>query len=359
MSRYFHPSGANKKRSRYFGTGKPGPSTDAAQTDEMTIEKGSPCTCGQGTMQPRDGRYGPFWGCSAFPACRRTVHIGERSGAPRAARTLARLEMETESTVRCWSTDATPAVQAQLRASLDAVTVAPCGTEPRADWSAASAISRATSVYRLADYDAVLQQLCGASGGDGSSGGEGTSEGAMAVRPIPASTLRFYRHRLAAPTDAAEVAARDSAVGAQMGQLPARLRASLLPFQRSGVERLLRWEGRGLLADESDPHDARTPGLVRSATLPCSPSVPPSLRPSVAQSHLRCRLRCRPRALSHPPLALCVGQWASARPARRLPTSVRCNLGQLSSSYRPRCASCGRRSSRFGCPSCSARTTST
>jgi ssDNA-binding Zn-finger/Zn-ribbon topoisomerase 1 len=152
---------SSRKRSQYF---KP----DESLTD------GSPCpVCGTGVMRPRDGRYGPFLGCSLFPECRHTVHLGRESEQVlrRAARATVRVEVDTPDTLRVWSSDGTAEGQAVLRTALSRVTTAACSRSPRADWAAAAASARATATFRLEEHDDLLRQL-----GSGSVG--------LHVRPV-------------------------------------------------------------------------------------------------------------------------------------------------------------------------------
>ena len=40
-----------------------------------------PCQrCGNGVLQPRNGKNGKFWGCSQYPACRNSCN--DKDGAP-------------------------------------------------------------------------------------------------------------------------------------------------------------------------------------------------------------------------------------------------------------------------------------
>ena len=152
---------SSRKRSQFF---KP----DESLTD------GSPCpVCGTGVMRPRDGRYGPFLGCSLFPECRHTVHLGRESEQVlrRAARATVRVEVDTPDTLRVWSSDGTAEGQAVLRTALSRVTTAACSRSPRADWAAAAASARATATFRLEEHDDLLRQL-----GSGSVG--------LHVRPV-------------------------------------------------------------------------------------------------------------------------------------------------------------------------------
>ena len=44
-----------------------------AKTQAIPLKEGHVChRCGQGILQARNGRNGPFWGCSRYPACRGT-----------------------------------------------------------------------------------------------------------------------------------------------------------------------------------------------------------------------------------------------------------------------------------------------
>lgn len=222
MSRYFGGP-KSKKRSRFFMG-----SVAAAAPDEEQAVDGSPCAaCGQGTMRPRDGRYGPFLGCSTFPACRHTVHLGREraSETRRTARAAVRLEVESEATVRCWSTDGAAEQQEALRRALARVTVSSCSGTPRADWAAATAQARATAVFRLEDHEEVLKQLtvqlAAADEAVAGSSSGGTSTSPPLIRAVPASTLRFLRER---PTSAEHAAASAALVSDGFARMPARLR---------------------------------------------------------------------------------------------------------------------------------------
>ena len=77
----------------------------------------------------------------------------------RRKRFTVRLEMETAASVRVWSS-APPAQQASLRELLQTRVRAPLmHSAPRMDWSGGQPAARATAVYRLSDYDELLQQL--------------------------------------------------------------------------------------------------------------------------------------------------------------------------------------------------------
>jgi ssDNA-binding Zn-finger/Zn-ribbon topoisomerase 1 len=65
--------------------GQPG-----ARTATAPVDTAHPCTCGNGYMQPRSGKFGAFWSCSAKPACDITLpddngKPGVRKPAPAAA----------------------------------------------------------------------------------------------------------------------------------------------------------------------------------------------------------------------------------------------------------------------------------
>lgn len=54
--------------------------TELLKDEQATIVDGSGkpvriCTCGQGTMVRRTGRFGAFLGCSTFPACTKTINL--------------------------------------------------------------------------------------------------------------------------------------------------------------------------------------------------------------------------------------------------------------------------------------------
>ena len=72
------------------------------------------------------------------------------------------------------------------------------------------------------------------------------SHASIQVQVVPPGALAFFRGLPASaePPDAGAIAAT------QMARIPARVDATLLGFQRRGVEQILRWGGRGLLADE-------------------------------------------------------------------------------------------------------------
>ncbi|KAJ1467988.1 hypothetical protein T484DRAFT_1856920 [Baffinella frigidus] len=60
--------------------------------------------CFSGTMQVRNGRFGIFLGCSAFPACRHkeSVRVGSARGKPK----VVVLEMESPTSFRLYITHA-------------------------------------------------------------------------------------------------------------------------------------------------------------------------------------------------------------------------------------------------------------
>ena len=104
-SRYFH-----EKRSRYFE--EPTTSTDSASTELATVattvattDTASCPRCGS-ALARRDGRYGVFTGCTAFPRCRYTEPAPSGTALPargsRAPATVLRIEMEDATTVRVW-----------------------------------------------------------------------------------------------------------------------------------------------------------------------------------------------------------------------------------------------------------------
>ena len=138
--------------------------------------------CQEGIMRQVDGRFGPFLGCSTYPACKQTKPLpGSRGNSPRKkdaqARGLkVRLEMEDSDTVRVWSPeqDQSPLLEALAQN----VTCPKVSSEVRADWRTANARARATGVYDLSSHDEVLGQLRASS--------------AVHVLPVPDATLDFF-----------------------------------------------------------------------------------------------------------------------------------------------------------------------
>ena len=251
-----------RKRSRFFhDTAAPAHQQDATvpavpqepeaspdQVEEPVV--GSACSsCGIGTLAARNGRYGPFLGCSEFPKCRHTNKLVTEDSAKRTRQTprsRARLEIETSSTIRVWSTDSA-AQQAVLGKVLaEHVTLARLDTAPRQDWQPAAAQVRCTAVFSLGDHDELHRQLQ-SSTESGGSGQTGAVASALRVQPVPSGALAFFR---GLPDTADESTSDHTRAQELLARMPPRLYRTLLGFQRRGVETLLRWHGRGLLADE-------------------------------------------------------------------------------------------------------------
>lgn len=268
------PHFTRNKRSRYFEPEMP-KELEPPKLLPPPPAIGSQCpSCGVGVLTARAGRYGPFLGCSSFPKCRHTHKLrGSEEGTDevkrprRGPKPKARLEMETADTFRLWSTDTD---QAPLRAALATrVALAQSGSAPRADWLLAGRnAERTTAVFSLADHDALIDQL--QAGADETAGASAippppaappappppaaptpppraVPTPPLAVQPVPSGALSFFR---GLPASADETPADAARAARLMRQMPARLLASLLGFQRHGVQTLLRWRGRGLLADE-------------------------------------------------------------------------------------------------------------
>ena len=255
-----------RKRSRYFAEDEAAAPVQPIPAEDPGMAVGAPCPrCGEGRFVRRDGRYGPFLGCTRFPKCRNTHPLPNEGGpspsTPRRRRgsgPCVRLEMETGESFRIWSTEA-PEQQLALRASLAR---AAGSTEheldtaaARADWAPAAARERVSAVHPLSEHDRLLselelQQRTPRKDGDAPVSPASPSKApknALVVQPVPASTLDFFR---ALPDSASETDADVARAAALMARVPSRLRNTLLGFQRRGVETLLRWGGRGLLADE-------------------------------------------------------------------------------------------------------------
>ena len=161
------------------------PASDAAEppVPDVPMEDGARCPrCAAGVCRVRDGRYGPFLGCSAFPSCRYTHPVAggtEREPSAkrprRSPRIRVRFEMETASTVRCWE-PAKPgapqsALDGQIRAGFPLAAA-------RADWAPAFARTSLSTLHGLDEYESVLQALrSGTGGGESGGGGEGGGGG--------------------------------------------------------------------------------------------------------------------------------------------------------------------------------------
>ena len=224
-SRFFGARG--KKRSRFF---------DTSEVSVQVVEAGTDCSrCGAGTLEVRVGRFGPFLGCTSYPSCRSTAPVagGDAAGRRRADEVPhVRMEIESTATVRCWSTAAKPSDQELLRSRLaECITVVPCALAPRADWTSTAARLRASAVFPLSAHDEVCRQL---------------QEDGMRVQPVPPSTLTLFCG--IEKSDEPPTAGEDAHEG--MERIPERLRSILLGFQLRGIEQVLRWGGRALLADE-------------------------------------------------------------------------------------------------------------
>ena len=95
--------GRGRKRSRFF---KEGTSTADYELDDCGARAGPPpviagssCPrCSLGMLVARDGRFGPFFGCSAFPECRHVVPIAER---PSPKKRSARAKVLSERHLIC------------------------------------------------------------------------------------------------------------------------------------------------------------------------------------------------------------------------------------------------------------------
>ena len=120
----------------------------------------------------------------------------------------------------------------------------------RASASAAAAVARRSALFNLGDHDEVVSRLRHAHNELVDGGGSG----ALRILEVPPPTRAFFLAEAAAAAEAEAAATAEAEatarVAEQMGRVPARLGGALLGFQRRGVERLLRWGGRGLLADE-------------------------------------------------------------------------------------------------------------
>ena len=244
---------------------------------------GTPCPRCTQLLVLRQGRWGPFIGCGGFPKCRYTHPLPGSDELPspkrpRRVKLTIRLEMETTTSVRVWSSS-TVAQQEVLRELLQDVRVPLLHNAPRADWATCEHVARATGVYRLSDYDELLQQLSPSSGDDG-----------HAVSAVPTGTLSFFRSLDVGGLAALEPVAPDAdfciaaaapspmlsdadnagvassalvpstadgltlavpvAMPAVYERIPSSVRDHLLPFQQVGVRTVLGWGGSGLIADE-------------------------------------------------------------------------------------------------------------
>lgn len=158
---------------------------------------GAPCAaCGVGTLAERDGRFGPFLGCTQYPTCRNTHKLVGLDGAspPRCRKSAGprlRLEMEACDTVRVWSTEAQESLGVALGA-IDGASIAPA----RTDWTAANARQRVSAVMPLTDHDALVSRLQRTDGAGSTSTSAGSTDPptpTFAVTPVPPSTLAFFR----------------------------------------------------------------------------------------------------------------------------------------------------------------------
>ena len=277
-----------KSKSRFFvaTAAAPLPTAGVEVNQHVPLPTpGAPCPSCTQLLVLRQGRWGPFIGCAGFPKCRYTHPVpggNERptlSKRPARVQLTVRLEMETATSVRVWSS-AAAAQQEVLRALLQNVHAPLLHNVPRADWATCEHIARATGVYRLSDYNEVLQQLSPCSGDDGHT-----------VSAIPAGTLRYFRSLAVGCLIAADVEGTDAsgciaaampstlvhlgadnavaasspdvpsvadgsdsalptAVAAAYKRIPSSVRDCLLPFQQAGVRTVLGWGGSGLIADE-------------------------------------------------------------------------------------------------------------
>ena len=136
-SRYFH-----EKRSRYFEE----PSTSTELATVATTDAASCPRCGS-ALARRDGRYGVFTGCTAFPRCRYTEPAPSGTALPargsRAPATGSHRDGGRDDRPRLVQRGAA-AQQEAARAALARLTPPPLHAEPRADRAA----SRPSAVLR-------------------------------------------------------------------------------------------------------------------------------------------------------------------------------------------------------------------
>ena len=133
--------------------------------------------------------------------------------------------------MRCWASSTSEQEQQTVAEALEA---APC--EPTSCRTACRLDHRCTGAFE--------PRLCACR--PRRAGSAFAKPRSIQVQGVPPGALAFFRGLpdSAEPPDAAAIAA------SQMARIPARIDATLLGFQRRGVEQILRWGGRGLLADE-------------------------------------------------------------------------------------------------------------
>ena len=280
-----------------------------------------------GTLKLRDGRFGPFIGCTSFPRCRHRQAQpggdGDSSPKRRGRCPAVRVEIESRESIRAWCSGRQE--PAALGAILNGVTLPVLSTDARADWAPAVA-ARTTAIFALSAYDELLHHLrkpaadapsASAIGGRGRSRRSTRSATALeraappapppppppptlTVDEVPETTLAFFRSLPAAtPPDA------DAAAEHAFTSIPARLRNTLLPFQRSGIVQLLRWGGRGAsgragvpLAAAGMRHHAHLPPWLRHHAY-----LPPPTDQSRRTSHTSNLPQLQPPTHLQPPTA--------------------------------------------------------
>lgn len=219
------------------------PASRPPEHDERKVDLGGGlCDLCGAAMHAKRGRYGLFWGCTAFPrtGCKFTRKASNAQQKKGGGKVVLEMESKKEVRVYMWRALCGPSQAAAIggRTAGDE-----CEEQPlrmllrkaqlkplRYDWRDDGIYG---GVFALEDYDLLQAGL--------------SAQHGVSVIGIPYAALTFFRH-LSSPEHSAQEDAKQNKQWLE--RLPRAMRSSLLPFQEQGVACVLSRGGRLLLADD-------------------------------------------------------------------------------------------------------------